>query len=449
MTSPSPTAGAPADATRTAWFVMALLMLTTAVNVADRNLLSVLVRPIQAEFEISDTSMGLLGGFWFAVVHSVAILPVARLADRGNRRSIIATGLFLWSGFTALSGFVQSFLQLLLARMGVSAAESTGSAPVHSLISDYFPVHQRATALGLISVGGVAGIGLGLALGGVIAQQWGWRAAFFAFGAPGLLLALVVRIAIREPERGAADGIDVTESRLPLREVVAYLAQRRAYVHMVVASAFHAFSSIGTAFWYPAYLGRIHGLDLAAAGVSYALVGPILSAIGALVGGRLAARLGRRDVRWYMRLPALSALLALPSTVAFVLWPEGSVFALGGSDWPVALLVVAPASFLGGMWSGPTLAMTQTIAKPRMRALASAITTGSYNLIGLGLGPVLVGSLSDRLAPSIGTDALRYALLIVAFAHLLGSLHNWLAERTLDDDIAAARDPRAFDSRRA
>jgi predicted MFS family arabinose efflux permease len=436
----TPAAATPPDATRTAWLVMALLMLTTALNVADRNLLSILVRPIQAEFEISDTEMGLLGGFWFAVVHSLAILPIARLADRGNRRSIIAVGLFLWSGFTALSGFVQSYLQLLLARIGVSAAESTGSAPVHSLVADYFLVHQRATALGMISVGGVAGIGLGLAVGGVVAQHWGWRYAFFIFGVPGLLLAVVVRLAVREPERGALDGITVDAAPLPLREVVAYLRQRHAYVHMVIASTFHAFAGIGTAFWYPAYLGRIHGLDLAAAGLTYALVGPVLSALGALIGGRLADRLGRRDVRWYMHLPALSALIALPSSVAFVLWPAGSTFELAGSAWPVALLVVMPASFLGGMWAGPTLAMTQTIAKPRMRALASAITTGSYNLIGLGLGPVLVGWLSDRFTPSLGSDALRYALLIVALAHLLGSLHNWLAGRTLAEDIAAAHD---------
>ena len=256
------------DATRTAWFVMALLMLTTALNVADRNLLSILVRPIQAEFGVSDTAMGLLGGFWFAVVHNMAILPVARLADRGSRRSIIAVGLMLWSGFTVVSGFVQSYMQMLLARVGVSAAETAGSAPVHSLIADYFPSHQRATALGMISVGGVTGIGLGLAIGGVIAQEWGWRVAFFAFGAPGLLLALVVRTMVQEPERGAIDGMVVDKDPVPLREVVTYLRSRRAYVHMIIAASFHSFSSMGVSFWYPAYLGRIQGLDLAAAGIT-------------------------------------------------------------------------------------------------------------------------------------------------------------------------------------
>jgi predicted MFS family arabinose efflux permease len=429
----------PVDAGRSAWFVMGLLMLTTALNVADRNLLSILVRPIQAELDVSDTAMGLLGGFWFAVVHNAAIFPVARLADRGNRRSIIASGLFLWSGFTAISGFVQGYWQLLLARMGVSAAESTGSAPVHSLLSDYFPIHQRATALGLISVGGVAGIGIGLAVGGIVAQAYGWRAAFFAFGAPGLVLALVLRATVREPERGGVDGIAAGVEPVPIGEVVRYLRARRSYVQMVLASAFHAFAGMGTSFWYPAYLGRIHGLDLAAVGLGYALVGPALSAVGALVGGRLADHLGRREPRWYMWIPALSALIALPSTIAFVLWPAGSTFELAGRALPVALLVVMPSSFFGGMWTGPTLAMTQTIARPRMRAMASAATTGTYNLIGLGLGPTLVGLLSDGLTPSFGVEALRYALLVVGLAHVLGSLHNWLAARSLRGDLEVAR----------
>ena len=427
-------------ATRYAWFVMGLLMLTTALNVADRNLLSILARPIQQEFQISDTAMGLLGGFWFAVVHNLAIFPIARLADRRERRSIISVGLVAWSGFTALSGFVQNYLQLLLARIGVSAAESAGSAPVHSLISDFFPVRQRATALGLISVGGVAGIGLGLAGGGVVAQTWGWRSAFFVFGLPGVLLGLLVHYFVREPARGLLDGIAADDSPPPrLREVATYLLGRQSYLHMVIASAFHAFSSMGTSFWYPGYLGRIHGLDLAGVGITYALVGPFLSAIGAFVGGRLADRLGRRDARWYMRLPALSSVVALPSSIAFIMWPASSTFVLGDQLLPVALLVVMPASFFGGMWNGPTLAMTQTIAKPRMRALASAFTTGSYNLVGLGLGPVLVGWLSDRFAPSYGNDGLRYALLIVALAHVIGAVHNGLAARRLRADIEAAK----------
>ena len=436
MSPPAPSAP---DASRSAWLVLGLLMLTTMLNVADRNLISILVRPIQAEFGVSDAMMGALGGFWFALVHNAAIFPVARLADRGSRRTIVSTGLFLWSGFTAVSGFVTGYWQLLLARMGVSAAESSGSAPVHSLISDYFPAHQRATALGWISVGGVAGIGLGLAVGGVVAQSFGWRSAFFAFGAPGLVLAAVVWAVVREPARGAADGLESDAGPPPLSEVARFLSARRGYVHMVLGSAFHAFSSMGTSFWYPAYLGRVHGVDLATTGLGFALAGPALSAVGALVGGRMADRLGRDDVRWYMRVPAWSAVLAMPSTLAFVLWPAGSTFELAGRALPVALLVLMPASFLGGMWAGPTLAMTQAIAKPRMRALASAATTGTYNLIGLGLGPLLVGVLSDGLTPRFGDDALRYGLLVVALAHVVGSLHNWIAERHLAADLAAAR----------
>ncbi|MEZ4216193.1 MAG: MFS transporter [Myxococcota bacterium] len=438
MSAPAPVPP-PANASRHAWLTLGILMATTALNVADRNLLNILLQPVKEAFDATDTQMGLLVGTWFAVVHNVAVLFVGRLADRGDRRSLVAAGLFLWSGLTALSGAAQSYAQLLVARMGVSATESAGSAPVHSLLADAFPPHQRATALGLISIGGIVGIALGMAVGGVVAAAWGWRAAFLVFGAPGLALALVVRAVVREPARGAADGIAAGASAPPLRATAAYLFGSRTYVHVVLSAGFHAFASIGTASWYPAYLGRVHGLDLATTGVAYAVVGPLLSGIGAFVGGRLADRAGARDVRAYMRIPAWSAVLSVPSTLAFVLWPAGSTFALGDRELPVALLVLMPASFLGGMWNGPTLAAVLGIARPRMRALASGLTTGTYNLVGLGLGPLLVGALSDALAPTHGVASLRIALLVVALAHLWGSLHNALAARTLARALADAR----------
>lgn len=439
----SPTAPAPSPGPY-AWWVLALMVVTTAFNVADRNLMNILIPPIQAEFGATDVQMGLLVGVAFAVVHNVTILPIAFWADRGPRRFIIAGGLFVWSGLTALSGLAQSYFQLMAARMGVSAAETTGSAPVHSLISDYFPMSHRATAMALISVGGVGGIALGMAVGGSIAHTWGWRYAFFVFGLPGALLALLLAAVVREPVRGAADRAPGDPRPAPaegprLAEVLGYLSQRRAYLHIVIASCYHVFAGIGTGTWYPTYLYRVHDLNLAEVGLGFALAGPIASVLGALVAGRLTDRLGRADLRWYMWIPAVGSLLALPFSIAFVLWPAGPGFELAGHEFPVALLFLVPASFLGGSWSGPTLAMVLTIAKPSMRALASAITTGTYNLVGMALGPTLVGLISDALTPTHGADAIRYGLLIVGFAHVLGFVHNLLAVRPLAGDVAAAQ----------
>lgn len=422
-----------------AWYVMAVLGITTAFNVADRNLLNILIPPIQQELGASDTEMGWLVGMGFAVVHNLSIFPIAYWADRGPRRLIIAGGLFLWSGLTALSGLAQSYAHLFVARMGVASAESSGSAPVHSLLSDYFPLSHRATAMALISIGGVVGIGLGLAIGGIVAQDYGWRRAFFVFGFPGVCFSLLVWLSVREPARGGSDGRAAPAPRATLGETLRYLRARRAYVHIVLASCYHIFAGIGTTTWYPTYLHRVHGLDLKPLGLSYALAGPVASVVGALVSGRFADRLSRRDLRFSMWIPAAGSILALPFTLAFILWPAGPKLEIAGWLLPQAMLFMVPGSFLMGFWSGPSLSMVLSIAKPQMRAMASALTTGSYNLVGMGLGPLLVGYLSDRLEPRYGVDSIRYALLVVCAAHLLGMLHNFLAVSPLRDDVAAGR----------
>ncbi len=418
-----------------AWYVLAMMFLVTALNVADRNILQVLLQPIKEEFEVSDTAMGLLVGTGFAVVHIFASLLIARWADRGVRRSIIAGGLLVWSGLTLLSGLTRSYWQLLVARVGVSAAEGAGSAPAHSLLCDYFPLDMRARAMAIFGMGGIAGMGLGLALGGTIAEFYGWRSAFFVLGLPGVLLAVAVRLGVREPKRGSMDETVAPETAPPTREVLRFLLGRRSFVHMVLGAGYHAFAGMGAGAFNIAYLMRIHGMTIGEASRIFVLVGPLLGAISAFGGGYLADALGRRDVRWYMWIPAFSALLALPFSVAFVLWPAGSTIVLGEQVLPLALIVIIPASLLGGMWNGPTLAMTQSIAPPHMRSFASALTTGTYNLIGMGLGPLAVGIISDALHPRLGADAIRYGLLVVGLTHLLGAMHHMFAARHLVRDL--------------
>lgn len=427
----APTAGA------YSWYVLGVFALVTAFNVADRNILNALLEPIKIEFGASDTAMGVLVGTSFAVVHIAASLLIARWADRSVRRSIIAGGLFIWSGLTALSGLARSYWHLFVARMGVSAAEGCGSAPAHSILCDYFPLHLRARVMSIFGFGGVVGIAIGMGLGGTIAEQFGWRVAFFVVGIPGALLAILVRLTVREPERGVLDGAAPSGEPPSVREVARFLLGRRSFVHMVVGAGFHSFAGMGTGAFYVAYLIRLHDLSVGSAALTYMFVGPLVSTVGVLFGGWLSDTLGRRDIRWYMWLPALTSLLAMPSSVAFVLWPAGGTVAIGGVALAVAPLVLIPASFLGSIYNGPTLAMTQSIAKPAMRSQASALTTGSYNLIGMGLGPLAVGIINDALTPSMGVDAIRYGLLIVGLMHLLGTLHNLLAARYLARDLEA------------
>ena len=418
------------------WYVLGMFGLVTVFNVADRNILNSLLEPIKREFHASDTEMGLLVGTSFAVVHILASLVIARWADRSTRRTIVAGGLFVWSGLTALSGLAQNYWHLFAARVGVSAAEGCGSAPAHSVLCDYFPLRLRARVMSLFGVGGIVGIAVGMGVGGTVAEAYGWRMAFFVVGLPGVVLALLIRMTVREPVRGAMDG-EVAPAEPPsIAEVLRFLLARRSFVHMVAGAGFHAFASMGAGAFYVAYLIRVHGLSVGSASLVFMAVGPMVSAVGALAGGWASDRLGARDVRWYMWIPALSSLLAIPSTLAFVLWPAGETVNVGGTALLVAPLVLIPASLLNAMYNGPTLAMTQSIARADLRAQASALTTGSYNLIGMGLGPLAVGFLSDYFQPEFGVESIRYGLLIVSIAHVQGTVHNLLAARHLEVDLA-------------
>jgi MFS family permease len=414
------------------WYVLGVLFVVTLFNVADRNIIQTLFEPIRKEFGATDTQMGLLVGLNFAVVHILVSLGIARLADRGVRRTIIAVGLFIWSGLTALSGLAANFSQLRLARIGVAAAEGTGSSPAHSMLCDYFPLRLRTTVLTIFGMGGVAGMALGTGVIGPIASVWGWRKGFFVLGIPGALLSLVVGLTVREPPRPPGESHSMLG-------VLRYLLGVRSFALILAAASLHAVSAMGAAPFHVAYLMRVHSMDIGLAGFGYMWVGPLAGALGGLIGGLLTDRLGRRDLRWYMWVPAISALCALPFSAAFALWPAGETLSIGSRVVPQALFVILPASLVGSMWNGPTLAMSQTLARPEMRAFASALTTGTYNLIGMGLGPLLVGWISDHFKPTLGADSLRYGLLIVVFTNSGGALLNWLAARHLRADLASAR----------
>jgi predicted MFS family arabinose efflux permease len=417
------------DVPRRGWYALGLLFVVYTVNLVDRQILSVLLEPIKAELELSDSALGLLSGIAFALFYSTFGIPIAAWADRGSRRDVIALGLLVWSSATAICGSVRSFLQLFAARMIVGIGEAAGTPPAHSLLSDYFPAKRRATALALYSMGGNIGIGLGYLAGGVLGDALGWRRTFLVVGLPGIALSLLVRLTLREPTRGASEGRPDLAPAPPLRESLRHLFALRAYRHIGAATALYNVASYAFLAWVPTFLRRIHELSGTELGVLYGPMLAVAGALGSFAAGWLGDLGARRDSRWLTWIPALAGLGALPFLSGF-LW-------LG--DERVAFLAYVPVGFLTGMWAGPTYAAVQGLAPLRMRATAAALLLFLLNFIGMGLGPLIVGTLNDWLEPQLGLQAIRYSLSLVALAKAWGALHSWLASRALRAELEAAR----------
>lgn len=409
------------------YYVLALLFVVYVFNFIDRQILAILLESIKADLGASDTAMGFLSGFAFALFYTIAGIPIARWADRGSRRSIIAAGLAVWSMMTAASGLARSFTQLALARVGVGIGEAAGSPPAHALISDYFEPARRGTALSIYATGVYVGAMVAYLAGGVMVKYFDWRTAFLVVGLPGVPLALLVRCTIREPSRGQSEGGERQLVADSFAEVMRFLLARRSFVFIVLAASCQALSGYGVLAWGPTFLGRVHGMDSVAIGAWLGLIVGLGGGVGAFAGGALADRLGARDQRWYMFLSALVSVLSVPFGVAFLLL----------ADQRLALLSFIPFYTLSAMYVGPMLSMTQGVVKPRMRATASAILLFILNMIGLGAGPFLVGLLNDRLHAQFGSSAIRYSLLVVVLIGGVASVFFAQASRTLRDDLRA------------
>ena len=402
-------------------YVLGLLFLVNVVNFLDRQILSILLEPIKRDLGASDTAMGFLTGIAFALFYTVAGIPIARLADRGSRRSVIAAGLAVWSGMTAVSGVVRTFGQLALARIGVGIGEAACSPPAHSLLADYFPPERRATALAVYAMGIHVGVLLGFVVGGWVNALFGWRAAFFVVGLPGLVLAALVRTTVREPRR-----IHVSAVALSSGDALRGLWRLRSFRQMSVAAALHSFAAYGIAVWAPAFLARVHHMGTAESGTWLGLISGFGGAIGAVAGGQLADRLGRRDPRWSLWVPAIASVAEIPFWFLFLLLP----------DHVPALLLGIPGIVGGAMWLGPVFAVVQDLVRPDTRALASAVLLFVINLIGLGMGPQAVGVLNDLLTPAFGALAIRYSLLVVGLMNVWATFHFVQAARALPVDLA-------------
>jgi predicted MFS family arabinose efflux permease len=397
-----------------------------AFNFIDRQILVILQEPIKQEMGLSDAQLGLLSGFSFALVYITAGIPIAYWADRSNRRNIIAGALTLWSGMTALSGLAQNYTHLLLARIGVGIGEAGGSPPAHSMISDYYPPEKRGTALAIYSTGVHVGVLLGFVLGGLLSQAYGWRIAFMAVGLPGILLAVLLVFTVREPPRGRWESEDDAAYKPSLGDTLSLLSSYRSFWYLALATGLTAFVGYGNGNFSPSFIVRNHGLDIAQVGIILAIFGGGGGMLGTFLGGFLADRLGVKDKRWYLWVPMISGILSVPLGFPYLL-AENTFVAIGF----MFLVTIALNTYLG-----PCLAISHALVPPAMRSLTSAVLFFVLNMIGLGLGPLTVGLLSDFYASYFGENNLRYAMLTVGFLGMPAMLFFYLAVRQLPADLA-------------
>ncbi len=416
-------------ANRYRYYVLFVLTLVYAFNFIDRQILVILQGSIAAELGLSDTQLGWLSGLAFALFYVTAGIPIAIWADRGNRRNIVALALTVWSGMTALSGMAQNFWHLLAARLGVGIGEAGGSPPSHSMISDYFPPERRGTAISIYSTGIYLGILVGYLLGGWIDQTFGWRVAFFVVGVPGILLALVVRFTVREPIRGMSENIAGIE-QLKLGELAPRLWALRSFRYLALGGGVTAFGLYGTGNFAPLFLARSHGMSSAEIGVVLALLVGFGGMGGTAGGGWLADKLGGKDKRWYLWVPIMGGVIAGPTAIAAFLV----------QDTTVALTIYFVAVFTSAVYLGPLIAISHTLVPQRARALTSAILFFILNLVGMGMGPLSTGMISDSLKPEYGDNSLRYAMVIISCISALTLLLFYLASRHLNADLAAQKD---------
>ena len=406
-------------------YALGILVVVYTFNFIDRQILSILLEPVKADLGLSDTAMGMLTGFAFAMFYATLGIPIARYADRSNRRNLIALALGIWSFFTALSGMAQNFWHLLVARIGVGVGEAGCSPPAHSMIADYFPAEQRATALGIYSLGIPFGIMFGLFAGGWINEFFGWRVAFFVVGIPGIILALVVRFTLAEPPRGMAEGRVDSGEQPSVSETLSYLWRKKSFRHMSFAAALTAFVGYGFITWAPAFLIRSFGMGTGEIGTWFGLILGVAGGIGIAGGGYLADKFGAKDPKWYLWTTAIALLVATPFNLLVYFATESSL----------ALLAMIIPVLLGNFYQATTFSQTQGISALRMRAVAAGILLFIINFIGLGFGPQAVGVLSDVLAADYGTESLRYALLICSLVNIWAGYHYFMAGRYLKDDL--------------
>ena len=414
-------------------YVLGLLLTVGLCSWVDRQIFSVLLQAIKLEFSFTDTQLGLLGGVAFGLFYASVGLPIAWLADRMNRRNIIAISLTMWSLMTALSGMATGFWSLFLARVGVGIGEAGGSPPAQSLISDYFPPERRPFALGVLFMFIPLGFLTTFLVGGWVNEFFGWRKAFFVLGLPGVLLAAILRLTLREPPRGHSEN-RLSEGPPPtLLSTVRHFLKRPSLRHFPLGGAIHGIGAWSAGVWTLPYFMRVHGMSSGEVGTWFALIFGIAGSAGTFLGGNVAGRIVKKtgDQRWYAWFSGAAILASVPFQFFVYLWPEPHA----------ALLMLFPAMFIMHMFLGPVTGTIQNLGGVRRRAMAAAFYLFLANLIAMTCGPLITGLVSDHFQAQYGNDALRYGILVpVVVTGIWAAAHFFLAARTLREDLAAANE---------
>lgn len=404
------------------YYILIVLMLGNACAFLDRSIISVVMPQLKHQLHLGDVSLGFLSGFAFTACYVLFGLPLAALAERMNRRNIIGVAITIWSVMTALCGRVATFGQLVLLRVGVGIGEAGMTPSAHSVLSDLFPPERRGTAVSIYTIGIHLGVFAGLALGGYLAEHFGWRMTFFIISLPGIAIALLIFLTTAEPQRGqheTAASVDLPYQSF--LKVIQLLWTDRSLRYTMLGTTFCSFVTFGQGAWLPSFLVRSHGMTVGHAGLILGIASGLGGLIGTVAGGIFSDRLGDRSPHWRLWIVAV-ALALFPVSMLFLLYTPVvgfiGVAAMGG----VLLTAVHKA---------PTSAVTLNLTPPRMRARATALTLFLTNLLGGGLGPLMVGSLSDTLKPAFGTESLRYALIAITFFAFAGALSYFVAGKHL------------------
>lgn len=415
-----------------------MLLLGYVFNVIDRGVYGVLLQSIKDEIQASDFFMGLLGGLAFSVCYSFMGIPIARLADRWSRVNVLTISVGLWSLATASCGLAWNYASLFVSRMLTAVGEAGGVPPSHALISDYFPLKKRATALAVYAMAVPIGTAIGNYWAGWFNEWYGWRMTFVLVGLPGVAVAALIWLTVREPPRGYSDG-PAAGSRASPRfvDVFRFLIARNSFMHMSLAAALHAVVWYSGTTFNPAFFQRSHELSPGETG-TYIAIFSLIGAVGSFAGGYLADRLSIRknDKRWYMWVPGIACFAMVPFQFFAYLSPD--------------LDVVVPITFslmfvLASMFFGPSFAVAQSIATVRMRAVAASVLLFIQTLIGLTLGPAIVGRISDHLQPAEGQHSLAYAMAVIGVVNLWAAAHYFLAARRYRTDLAETARLNAFE----
>jgi predicted MFS family arabinose efflux permease len=408
-------------------YALGMIAAVYVFNFIDRQILAILLPAIKAEFGVDDWVLGFLAGSAFALFYATLGVPIALLADRWNRRNLIAISLTIWSAMTAMSGIAANVYQLALARIGVGVGEAGYAPPAHSMIADYYPPEQRSTAMGIFTLGISLGIMTAYLGGGWMAQNIGWRQAFLIVGIPGLMLALIFRFTVSEPRRGMSDGKVDSGERFGVLEVARFLLRRKSFIHLSLGAGLSSFNAYAVLSFFPSFLERSHGMNLQQIGVFLGIIIGVSTGIGFVGGGYFADKIGKTNRS--LSLQAVAVALLLGWIFVFPLY-------LLENPYLVIAIFFLPST-LTNCYLPTTFAQTQSLVDIRMRSVASAILLFVINIIGLGLGPQAAGILSDYLTASQGADSLRYSLLIIgAITGPWTAWHFYAASRHIDADLA-------------